>query len=421
MTKEYFRRRIAALAMGALVFQFPAFADLPPDFIIGAGLSSVKHQETWTSFKDVDGEYKPVLRIFRAHGYGWIRLDLFHTPANGPYKLPNDLAYTAAFASEAKRLGYKFLLDYHLSDTWANPGAQTLPMAWKDLTMPVLEDSLYRYTRATVTALREAGAMPDMVQIGNEITCGMLWPYGNVCGRAGGSWANFAALCAAARRGIDEGRAGMPMPKLMLHIDKGGLKDPTKQFFDQAEANNIAFDVIGQSFYPRWDHGTFSTLKDNLAFMAGQYGKEIVVVETMFGYDDNDPGKPWYSALDGDVVPYTDAGQVRYFEELSGLIAAAPNGLGKGFFLYDPTHPQFQVWPFWDTTGALMPKPVMSLFDVTVSIGASGSIPDFFASRSPLPRPPLPVWLLRGRSLAGRSVRVDKKGQDMPLVAKPRN
>jgi arabinogalactan endo-1,4-beta-galactosidase len=405
MADRKFRGWAAALAWGVLAFPFSASAVLPSDFILGAGLSSAKNQEAWTSFKDVDGKDKPVLQIFRDHGYGWIRLDLFHTPANGPYKLPNDLAYTAAYASEAKRMGYKFLLDYHLSDTWANPGAQALPMAWKDLTLPALEDSLYRYTRATIAALREAGAMPDMVQIGNEITCGMLWPFGNLCGMAGGSWGDFAALFASARRGIDEGRGNMPMPRIMLHIDKGGLKDATQRFFDQVAVNRIPFDVIGQSFYPRWDHGTFSTLKENLAFMAGRYGKEIVIVETMFGYDDNDPGKPWYSARNGDIIPYTDEGQVRYFEELGDLIAAAPDGLGKGFFLYDPTHPQFQVWPFWDTTGAMLPKPVMSLFDAPTGIGPSGSNPDASGPRSGKPRRFMPVRLFGDRGLTGRRMR----------------
>lgn len=407
LTSKRIRRISAALALGASVLRLPAFADLPPDFILGAGLSSVKQQETWTSFKDVDGTTKPALQIFRSHGYGWVRLDLFHTPANGVWKLPNDLAYTAAFASEAKRMGYKFLLDYHLSDTWANPGAQTPPMAWSNLSLPVMQDSLYRYTRATIAALREAGAMPDMVQIGNEISCGMLWPLGNVCGKAGGSWANFAALFASARKGINEGRGDLPMPRLMLHIDKGGLKEPTQQFFDQVMANGIVFEVIGQSFYPRWDHGTFSTLKENLDIMADKYGKDIVIVETMFGYDDNNPAKPWSSIRNGEVIPYTDAGQVRYFQELSELIAATPKGLGKGFFLYDPTHPTFGVWPFWDTTGTKMPKPVMSLFDPPVRIQAPRAHYNASAAGSRQPGQPLPAWLLRDRSLVGRSVRMD--------------
>ena len=151
--------------------------------------------------------------IFRDHGYNWIRLRLFHTPA----QLPNNLDYTLAEAREAKALGYKFLLDYHYSDTWADPGKQFIPKAWEGKSHAELVQAVFAYTRDTIARFREAGVMPDMVQIGNEITNGMLWPDG----RLPGHWDNFAELVKAGVRGVEAGSGPAPRPLIMIHIDQG--------------------------------------------------------------------------------------------------------------------------------------------------------------------------------------------------------
>ena len=118
-----------------------------------------------TVFKE-DGQAKPGLQIFKDHGYNWIRLRLFHTPT----RLPNNLEYTIALAQDAKKLGFKFLLNYHYSDTWADPGKQFIPKAWEGKSHAELVQAVFEYTRDTIVAFRDAGVMPDMVQIGNEIT-----------------------------------------------------------------------------------------------------------------------------------------------------------------------------------------------------------------------------------------------------------
>src|SRR5258708_22890370 len=131
------------------------------EYIIGADLSSLKATEArGTVFKDA-GEAKPGLQIFKEHGYGWIRLRLFHTPT----QLPNNLEYTIALAKSAKELGYKFLLDYHYSDTWADPGKQFLPKAWEGMTHNELVTAVFNYTRETTAPFREAGVLPQTDQI----------------------------------------------------------------------------------------------------------------------------------------------------------------------------------------------------------------------------------------------------------------
>jgi len=180
----------------------------PPDparalgYAVGADLSFLAQAEArGVRFKDA-GVEKPGLQLFRDHGYNWIRLRLFHTVANSPWPLPNDLAYTLALARQAKAMGYKFLLDYHYSDTWADGDKQFIPKAWEQLSTPALIAAVESYTRETIAALREGGALPDMVQIGNEIAPGMMFP----AGKLPGQWDTLAELLKAGIRGVDAGR-----------------------------------------------------------------------------------------------------------------------------------------------------------------------------------------------------------------------
>ena len=160
-----------ALLFLALVMPFRA-----AEYAIGADLSFLKQaEEHGKSFKDM-GAAKPGLEIFKDHGYNWIRLRLFHTPTD----LPNNLEYTIALAKDAKKLGYRFLLDYHYSDTWADPGKQFLPKAWEGMSHAQLAKAVFEYTKQTIAAFHEAGAPPDMVQIGNEVVNGMMWPDGRI-------------------------------------------------------------------------------------------------------------------------------------------------------------------------------------------------------------------------------------------------
>ena len=294
---------------------------LAADFAVGADLSFLKQAEDrGTVFKD-SGKPAPGLEIFRNHGYNWIRLRLFHTPTD----LPNNLDYTIAAASAAKKLGYKFLLDYHYSDTWADPGKQFIPKAWEGMSHAQLADAVFAYTRDTIVKLREAGAMPDMVQIGNEITNGMMWPDG----RLPQNWDNFAGLIKAGIAGVAAGTGNAPRPRIMIHIDKGGDKAKTRAFFDKLNTYGVDYDVIGQSYYPWW-HGSLYDLHDNLVFMANEYHKDIIVVEAAYNWT---PGE--YLKKLG---PFAESpeGQRAFLDELNRMVLSTPNGLGKGVFWWEP-------------------------------------------------------------------------------------
>jgi arabinogalactan endo-1,4-beta-galactosidase len=317
------------------------------DYAIGADLSFLRQTEDrGTSFKD-NGEPKPGLQIFKDHGYNWIRLRLFHTPT----RLPNSLEYTITMAKDAQKLGFKFLLNFHYSDTWADPGKQFIPKAWEGKSHEELVQAVFDYTRDSIAAFREAGVLPDMVQVGNEITPGMLWPDGKLPDH----WDNFADLLKAGINGVDVGRGNSPRPLVTIHIDRGGDVKGTKAFFDKINAYKIPFDVIGQSYYPWW-HGTLLDLRENLDFMANEYHKDIIVVEAAYNW------RP--SEYRNKLAPFpeTPEGQKEFLEEVNRLVMNTPHNLGKGVFWWEPavTGPLGSRGFFDDKGNAL---PVITVFD----------------------------------------------------------
>jgi arabinogalactan endo-1,4-beta-galactosidase len=336
----------------ALVLIVVLLALCPPvfafDYAVGADLSFLKQAEDrGTVFKDAN-EAKPGLQIFRDHGYNWIRLRLFHTPT----QLPNNIEYTLALARDAKQLGYKFLLNYHHSDTWADPAKQYTPQAWAGKSHAELVQAVREYTRDTIVAFREGGAMPDMVQIGNEVTPGMLWPDG----RLPDNWDNFAELLKAGIAGMEDGRGQAPRPRIMIHIDKGGDKAATKAYFDKLNTYDVAYDVIGQSYYPWW-HGSLLDLRENLTFMANTYQKDIILVEVAYCWRPTE-----YRRRAGPFAESSD-GQRAFLDEVNRMVLNTPNGRGIGVFWWEPAVPPGNLrnrGMFDDSGNAL---PILTVFD----------------------------------------------------------
>ena len=340
------RTRLFVLLLFGIGLALPAVSHAF-DYAIGADLSFLKQAEDrGTAFQD-EGQTKPGLEIFKDHGYNWIRLRLFHTPT----RLPNDLEYTIALAQDAKKLGYRFLLNYHYSDTWADPGKQFIPKAWEGKSHAELVQAVFEYTRDTVAAFRDANALPDMVQVGNEITPGMLWPDGKLPG----NWDNFAELLGAGIKGVEAGRGDARRPRIMIHIDKGGDKATTKAFFDKLNSYGLNYDVIGQSYYPWW-HGTLLDLRENLIFMANTYQKDIILVEVAYNWRPAEyQGKPA-------PFPETPEGQRQFLDEVHRIVLNTPHNRGKGIFWWEPAvmGPLRRRGMFDDEGNAL---PVITVFD----------------------------------------------------------
>lgn len=351
--RAQFGARLRSWMIGALIAAFilaagrAARAQSP--YAIGADVSFLKQAEDHgTVFKD-HGKPEPALEILKDHGYNWVRLRIFVNPTD----LPNNLAYTTALAQQAKRLGFKFLLDFHYSDTWADPGKQYTPKAWAHMTHEQLVSEVFAYTRNTMEALAGAGALPDMVQIGNEITNGMLWPDGKLPEH----WREFTDLLKAGINGVDAGHGNAAAPLIMIHIDRGGDWKTTKYFFDQLAAYHVRFDVIGQSYYPWWQ-GSLNDLRENLYQMAVTYHKPIILVEVAY------PWKPNPFLKSPPPFPETPEGQKDFLAEVNRIVQAAPDDLGRGLFWWEPAVPQqtpLRVRGLFDDNGDALPA--MTVFD----------------------------------------------------------
>jgi arabinogalactan endo-1,4-beta-galactosidase len=316
------------------------------DYAVGADLSFMKMAEDQGfSFKE-NGQARPGLEIFKDHGYNWIRLRLFHTPTT----LPNDLEYTIALAREAKEMGFSFLLDYHYSDTWADPGKQYIPKAWEGLSHEELTSAVYAYTKTTMEAFREAGAYPDMVQIGNEISHGMLWPDGKLPER----WDEFAELVQAGIQGVHASCGNHPCPDIMIHIDKGGDKAFTEYFFDKLHSYDVKYDVIGQSYYPWW-HGNLLQLRECLNFTAKAYQKDVILVEVAYN---------WTPTEYRDTLapfPESPEGQKAFLDEVNRIVLSIPDNRGCGVFWWEPAVSRRGSRSFFDEERNVLP--VITVFD----------------------------------------------------------
>ena len=318
-------------------------------YIVGADIGYLKQaQDSGTVFKE-NGQPKPVLDILHEHGYNWVRLRLFVEPT----VRPNTLAYTIASAKDAKAAGFKILLDLHYSDNWADPGKQHTPDAWAKLTHTELCDQVFTYTRDTIAAFRDAGVLPDMVQIGNEITHGMLFPDG----RLPDNWDNFTDLLKAGINGVDAGHGNTPRPLIMIHIDRGGDWKRTKDFFDHLQAADVRFDVIGQSYHPWWQ-GSLNDLRDNLYWMAVTYHKPIVLAEVSY------PWEPYQKQPEASPFPQTPEGQKDWLQALNQIVEETPDHLGGGLFWWEPAVPkghQLTDRGYFDNDGNVLP--VITVFD----------------------------------------------------------
>lgn len=294
------------------------------DFAFGADLSFLKQAEdNGKVFKDGTNAL-PGLQIFHNHGYNWIRLRIFVEPVSN--NLPNNLSYTIAEAKDAKKLGYKFLLDFHYANSWADPGKQPTPTAWAGLTHKERAKQVFEYSRDTIAAFRDAGVMPDMVQAGNEITHGMLWPDGKLPD----NWKNFTDYLRAGIKGVDAGCGTSAPPKIMIHIDQGGNIARTKYFFDNLNRYHVRYDVIGFSYYPWW-HGTLMDLRENLAFASKRYDKDVIVVETAYNWR---PTRE--TAGRTGPFPETPEGQKEFLDAVANVVMNVPDSRGKGVFWWEP-------------------------------------------------------------------------------------
>ncbi|WCT11979.1 glycosyl hydrolase 53 family protein [Mucilaginibacter jinjuensis] len=242
--------------------------------ILGADISFLPELEAkGVKFSD-KGVQKDAIEILKDHGFNYIRLRIFNNPARdsgySPQKGFCDLEHTKQMAKRVKAAGLKLLLDFHYSDYWADPQQQYKPAAWRGQDFNALKHSVYAYTVDVLQQLKSQGTLPDMVQVGNEINHGMIWPEGEIN--------NLDSLAELLYMGVQGVKAVDPSTPVMLHIALGGQNLESRYFLDQMLDRNVPFDVIGLSYYPKW-HGTLDDLKANMIDLSTRYNRQVMVAE----------------------------------------------------------------------------------------------------------------------------------------------
>jgi arabinogalactan endo-1,4-beta-galactosidase len=272
---------------------------------------------TWA---DTNGTSGSALQILKNHGVNTIRIRTFVNPTitSGVLGVGDlDQAGSIALAKQASALGFKIMIDFHYSDTWADPSHQTVPAAWASDSYAQLQTDVYNYTYAFMTALAADGIYPAYVQVGNEINTGMLWPIGSV-GSTTVNGNDFTHVTGLINSGYNAVKAVSSSSQVVIHIAGISNLSDFEWFFDGLKTAGANFDVIGASYYD--GPSNITTVAANLKTLAARYSKPVLICE--IGYSYSDPSGA-----------YTDVqGAIQ-------AMNAVPNSNGLGVIYWEPEAP----------------------------------------------------------------------------------
>ena len=315
------RFRFQVVLLSVIMFACNSNGSLPITnedefFAKGADISWLPQMEaTGYHFYNDNGQEEDCFKILKDHGINSIRLRTFVNPSDDKASGHCSKDETVAMALRAQKWGMKVMINFHYSDSWADPAKQRKPKAWEGHDFPTLVKDLYDYTFGVMTALKTAGISPEWVQVGNEIPGGLVYPEG--------STSNWPQLVQLLNSGYDAVKAVSPNSIVILHVDQGNNIERFKWWFDNATANQAKYDMIGLSYYPYWLNGnpdytlSIDDLATNMNTISARYAKDVMVVEV--GGEDN-------------KVQNT-------FDMLVAVqkkVKEVPAGKGKGVFYWEP-------------------------------------------------------------------------------------
>ena len=307
---------------------------------VGGDISMLpKYEQAGVVYKDKNGNtVSDVIAFFKQEGMNAMRVRLFVDPSKDSDKaVCQDLEYVKSLGKRIKDAGLSLMLDFHYSDTWADPAKQWTPDSWKTLNDADLANKLYEYTKDCLQQLKDAGAEPDMIQTGNEISYGMLWGTQAAVGNnntnrcftnsSAANWNRFFNLLKKAGQAC---REECPNAKIILHSERTANTAVLLDYFDRMKSNGIDYDIIGLSYYPE-HHKTLAQLESALTSLEQkQYGKDIMIVETGYSYAWSIGGEYDYTA----TYPYTEEGQRQFTADLVAKLNT--HASVKGLFWWWP-------------------------------------------------------------------------------------
>ena len=332
---------------------------LREDFMKGLDISMIDQiEKTGGKFYNARGEEEDIFQIIKDNGVNYVRIRLWNNPTyeedqydkNGKLTAKkgdkmgggdNTVETDIRIAKRIKAAGLKFMLDFHYSDFWADPGKQYMPQDWKNLTAKQLEDTVEKFTRETIDRFTAEGATPDSVQIGNELNSGFMWPIGQTWSEDKnakiGGMKEFMRLLDRASKGVRGAKGGKDI-KIIVHLADGGKQDLYKYVFDNVKKAKIDYDIIGLSFYPYW-HGSMDELKANLEMLSKRYGKEMAVVETAYAFteENGDFQGNVFQVYSDDAHGYVPSvqGQATEIRDVIATVAGVKGGVGVFYWEAD--------------------------------------------------------------------------------------
>ena len=311
---------------------------------VGGDISMLPQYEKYdVAYYDQEGVKIPdVLQYMKSEAVGWnaqrVRLFVNPTPSldyNDP-AICQDLDYVISFGKRIKEAGFAFMLDFHYSDVWADPAKQWTPVEWQSLDDEALKTKIYEYTKDCLTKLVEAGATPDFIQTGNEISYGMLWgkkgTQANRCYTSSdANWPRFIALLQQAVRAC---REVCPEAKVIIHTERAGHPATTVDIYKRLA--KVDYDIIGLSYYPFW-HNSLAILSETLNRLASTFPQKTVqIVEAAYNYQyltnpEYDFSSIWPITPEGQAAFTRDLiAELKKHENVNGLYWWFPEENGTG-------------------------------------------------------------------------------------------
>ncbi|CAA6679352.1 MULTISPECIES: glycosyl hydrolase 53 family protein [unclassified Lentimonas] len=325
-------------------------------WISGVDLSGLPEMERMGADYTFKGQAMPMLQIVKAAEFDMVRLRLF-LDADGRWGAVNDLPHTLALAKRVDAAGFPILLSVHYSDTWADPGNQHKPKAWEGLDFDSLKLKVREYTRDVVRAFQHEGIDLAVIQLGNEITPGFIWPEGQLKqADKKASWTRFTEMLQAASMGVRDA-APDGGPQRMIHIDRGGNLSTMKWFFEEFKNYEVDYELIGLSHYP-FLHNTMEEVRESLTYLNNEVKVPFIIVETAHPHGPIGPDEEKHPT----GYSYSPGGQYRYLRDLTHLLSEFP--LARGLFYWYPEGIPTQEVPkpwyhgrnaLFDSQGAALP------------------------------------------------------------------
>ncbi|MGN0338050.1 MAG: arabinogalactan endo-beta-1,4-galactanase [Lachnospiraceae bacterium] len=320
------------------------------NYVKGMDLSTLLELERLGAKYYDGGRERDILDIMKDYDVDTIRLRIWNDPWGKNHESygagENDVPTTLEIAKRVSEKGLGVLMNFHYSDFWADPGKQIKPKAWEGMTVEELAQAVYDFTFDTMELFKKEGVNITMVQVGNELSNGLLWPEGKIDVDAGiGEYDNIAKFVSAGIRAVRKSNPDIPV---MLHLDNGGNNELYRRWFDNYVARGEDFDLIGLSYYPFW-HGTMDQLINNMNDMAKRYHKDLIIAEVSMGYTMEDyksyeklsdserkgyATKP--SLVEKIEFPMTKEGQADFMQTLLARLETVAEHRARGFFWWEP-------------------------------------------------------------------------------------